>query len=257
MTPDLPNGEEPESEHSLPSSDGLVRSLVPEMQARFLGIFSLSYTSIYTIFAWINDRDSVPPLVYFITLIAIWVLFWLSLEFNLQLGSFANRAVDFLWMLGRLLARTSEAAVAIAPDDVAIAPDDVGSLRRPKQVERLSTSRWPRLDSLRVQLLAVGIITMAAWYTLYCGGPFKSPFGSILLALPLLSPNIAAKSGSIAGVFLVTTVDALLFHWWAGPRLNLPSQTWYIATALSVLAISALVSWLVRRTAETAKALTA
>jgi hypothetical protein len=229
MTPQSPSENEGAQEGSVPPAqpEALVRSLAPILQANFLGAFSFFYTAIYTGFALFNDKHSVPPWFYFATMGAIYFLFWLPFYiarfrvFGNALVKVWRRLVDAWWKIGDLLSRTTSRETETS---VAIAPDDVGSIRNPVQVERLSTSRWPLPEALRVQLLAVGVVTMAAWYTVYCGGPFKSPFGLILFALPLLSPNIAAQASSIAWVYLVSLVD--------------------------VLATSALVSWLPRRTDE-------
>jgi hypothetical protein len=42
--------------------------------------------------------------------------------------------------------------------------------------------RWPVSEALRVQVLGVGGITLAAWYTIYCRGPFESPLAKSICA---------------------------------------------------------------------------
>lgn len=51
-----------------------------------------------------------------------------------------------------------------------------------------------------VQILALVAVVMTCWFTLDSGGPFGSPYGQVLLALPLMSPIVAYRPVSIVMV---------------------------------------------------------
>lgn len=213
------------------------------MQANFLGAFSFGYTVIYSVASSIFDREQLPGVPYFFTLGLIYAVFWAPFYFQNLIG-LPGIVAKFLGKLGDLLARTS------VPTPIAVPPKDQGTLFAPKQAERPAESRWPLRESIMVQGLALTVIVMTAWYCTYSGGPFQSPYGQILLALPLLSPNIAAKSKSILSVYAVSVISALVFQFVFTSSDSMPTKTWYVGTTVGVLAISAYVSWVTRRRQE-------
>jgi hypothetical protein len=221
----------------------VVLSLPPRMQANFLAAFSLAYTGLYSCALYVFDRRGLPGWPYFVILLVIYTFLWGPFYFS-KLATLPVIAARVASRLGDLLSQTS------VPAQIAIPPSDQGTLLSPKQSERPVSSRWPLRESILVQLLASSIIVMTAWYCTYSGGPFQSPYGQILLALPLLSPNIAAKSNSILGVYAASAASALLFQFAFTPSASTPSMSWYVWTTVGVLAVSAYVSWVTRRRQE-------
>lgn len=223
------------------SESETVSSLPPRMQANFLCAFSLGYTLTYSGATYFADRENLPGWPYFVTLLVVYLVFWAPfyLQSLFALPQVARRLMD---RLGDLLSQTSL--------PTAIPPTDQGTLLAPKQASRPAESRWPLSESIRVQCLAMSVIVMTAWYCTYSGGPFQSPYGQILLALPLLSPNIAAKSSSIAGVYVASALSAILFQFAFSSSSTPPTMSWYVLTTLGILAISAYVSWITRRRQE-------
>lgn len=103
--------------------------------------------------------------------------------------------------------------------------------------------------AIRVQLLALAAIVLSAWFTCYSGGPFQSPFAQILLALPLMSPNIASSAKSVLSVYVTTTAVAFLFEFFGPVTQPLqPTPVWFISTTVVVLLISGFVSTVTKRT---------
>jgi hypothetical protein len=201
-----------------------------------LGYFSLFYTAAYSLAAWRWDRSSLPGLTYFVVLAILYVLLWLPfylpglLSMPKALEKFVRRLID---------------RVTATSLDVQTPPLESGTLMSPRFAQRPAGSRWPVQQAALVQLLAASIIVLTAWYSTYSGGPVRSPYGQILLALPLLSPNIAHSSKSILAVYGLTMISAVVAAPFSGEGAS-PPNPFYWATTIGVLVISAFVAWATR-----------
>ena len=132
--------------------------------------------------------------------------------------------------------------------------------------ESLSTEHVPLYDTIRIALISVAVITLTAWFTVYSGGPFASPFGQFLLALPLLAPNVATTGGSIFSVSLLTLITAGLTQWafdsgiyrvlgYADAITPSPlGLVWFLGTTVGIVLLSAILAITTKTMLELAQA---
>lgn len=139
----------------------------------------------------------------------------------------------------------------------------------PSQIreEKLATVHVPWRDTLRIVALSIDVIFMAAWFTTYSGGPFISPFGQFLLAIPLLAVTLSSRRGMIAAVSVVTLAAAFGAQWiacgdirrWFGSSSEMCpasplSTAWYVYASTATIVVSAFLAELTGRFADSGQA---
>lgn len=202
------------------------RQMTPLIQANFVAGFTGSFAAVYGALARVHDPLSYPPNVYWIVFSLAYFLFYFSFYID-PLNKLYAWVAEQLSGLGELLGgHVSGSGASTASQTASV----------------VTAGRFPLQDSLRVQLLSISAIALAGWLTVYSGGPFLSPYGQVLLALPLLSPTIARDNRSIMAVYAATAVAALAFHMLR--EEHTPAAEWYITTTYGVLGVSFLLVWL-------------
>lgn len=214
-----------------PTSGGIAY-LTPLFQAELVGGFTSVALLGYSIMLWLNDRDRVPPWWFFLLVAITYAICW---------GSFYIPGItSFLKYAPKIFSITSGV------------PLDADPSWHPVRVEvRDRDYKYPKYESARVQILALFSILFACWFTIYLGGPFQSAYSQVVLAMPLLAPNIARSHISIAAVYLATFVSALGFEFFATRAtfsdVTTQSPEWYYVTTAGVLLVAAYVAIATRR----------
>jgi hypothetical protein len=214
------------------------RGLGPRIQANFVANFAWGFAVVYGGLAFAIHREAFPPWPYWVALVAVYVVFYLSFYIGPLNTAFA-------WVFRKLYAISdllSDSSQGEEPAETG--PEPSGQTASMEEVPP-SPAGFPLQDAFRVQVLSIAAIAFTGWFTVYSGGPFVSPYGQVLLALPLLSSTIAYDVRSITAVYAMTAGVAWVCHLLRihDARHSL-GEGWAIWTAISVLAESLLVVWL-------------
>lgn len=224
-------------------------AISPLAQVNLLGFFSLVFTVGYTVAAQLAGERT-PSIVYFAALMLVYSFFWGPFYLG-ALFAIPRLVARGILKLIDLLAMTQRFGTTISDEP----PAEAGrSLFTGAVTTRATGSSWPFDQALLVQGFAFAVVAMTAWYTTYTGGPFSSPFGQVLLALPLLSPNVANNWQSILAVY-ITSVTAAVLAGTAALQVDPPGRGFYWGTTLGVLALSGFVAVTTRWRLEQTEAL--
>lgn len=201
------------------------RGLPPRTQANFVAGFTATYAIVYGALAYELDRPSCPPWYYWVVFVVVYFVFF---------ATFYIRPLDalFSWV-----ARGLDSLSVILNENAS--PGDSPTM---EDAAPPSPGGFPLEDAFRVQALSASVIALTGWFTVYSGGPFESPYGQVLLALPLMSSLIAYDPRSVLTVYGVTFFVSVICHL---NRIDYkPSENWSAGTTLSVLAVSFFLVWL-------------
>lgn len=222
--------------------------LVPEAQVAIIAFFVVMSLSGYAAATYAIDRKAAPPWYFLPVVVSTCALVLISFRVNRFRHGWRKAAERLESLLARL-------------DRILGSPDD-RAITLPKPRERTGSGYqvigtnavWPRSHAVRVQLMGISSVLFVAWITVYSGGPFDSPAGQILLALPLLSPVVARNGTSVLAVYAYTIIVAVAVDR-AVPRDGYhQDRTWLIATVIIVLGFSAVLAARIKRNENRARA---
>ncbi|MEP9364356.1 hypothetical protein ABLE68_15420 [Nocardioides sp. CN2-186] len=225
--------------------------LIPQGQVATVASFTCFSLTLFAGATYFLAPEAAPPWYYLpITILSCFGV-WASFRFK-RFTDFLRRRFAFVgaWM------RHIDVLLFGNPGQ-----DELDAVQQPKAIDDtgmqlvIPASPWPRSHAFRVQLMGVSAVIFSAWITMYSGGPFDSPAGQILLALPLLSPIVARRGASIVAVYLYTVVVAIVCDKVLPHREETPGHDWLIFTAVIVLGLSALIAARLKRNEVVARRL--
>lgn len=226
---------------------GRLPRLPPHVQANIIGGFTGTAAVAWFICTWTMAPESRPSLSFATVWIVLYVILW---------GSFRipglRHAWDWLWkafapVRSFIAKKISGAAKQIVWTSLAEPSHDDGF------VEVVMMRRDQRFDpsqAVRVQLLAAASIMTTAWITHSSGGPFASPYGQLLFALPVFAPIVASNVSSLVVVYLVTFGSAIFIEFGTGNHGPSPGGQWPVVTVSLVLVTSLTVAVIILKARE-------
>lgn len=172
-------------------------------------------------------------------------------------GALGNRWIWLAVVLACLVLWVSLALPSLKSIARRLAGDDLPAYGRdPIRQEKLASVHVPRGETIRIVLLSSIIICTAAWFTTNSGGPFVSPFGQFLLAIPLLAVSLSSRRGMVVAVSVMTLAAAAIaqlavcpFNLWFGQGVRgcaiasaAGSPWWYAYASTATIIVSALLT---------------